>query len=117
MHPKGWKIAVVVTMLTLSVTQVGCSRHSKRLDVMESIKCVVTNDAAFDNTYELFDNVSNAPVPQSPLVVTAHGQATIDLRSSQALDDGYGSFKSRVVGNQTWNNFDLIRNGETRSLN
>jgi hypothetical protein len=40
-----------------------------------------------------------------------------NICSSGAISDGYGSFKSKKADSGVWNNFDLIRNGETRSLN
>jgi hypothetical protein len=83
--------------------------------VKEIINCTVTNDSAFQNTYEIFDNVANTS--KGTITLAAHGKTSITLKSSKALDDGYGSFKSKKSDSQVWNNFDLIRDGETRSLN
>ena len=80
-----------------------------------TINVIVTNDSAFDNAYELFDNVCNQALAQ--LSLKAHGQATLAICSTGALSDGYGSFRSRKTDSNAWNNFDLIRNGEKRSLN
>lgn len=79
-----------------------------------TIRCHVTNDGGFQNTYELFDNVANKAMRD--ITLPPHGSIDISLRSSGALSDGYGSFKDRIKGNQTWNNHDLIRDGESRSL-
>jgi hypothetical protein len=79
-----------------------------------TIRCHVTNDGGFQNTYEMFDNVANQAI--GDITLPPHGSTDIYLRSSGALNDGYGSFKDRIKGNQTWNNHDLIRDGENKSL-
>jgi hypothetical protein len=78
------------------------------------ISCNVTNDSAFANSYAIHDNVCNT---DTSISLAAHGKGTLQLCSSGALSDGYGSFKAKKSDSNTWNNFDLIRNGETRSLN
>jgi len=80
----------------------------------QMISCTVTNDSAFANSYAIHDNVCNT---NTSINLDAHGKGTLSLCSSGALTDGYGSFKSKKSDSNTWNNFDLIRNGETRSLN
>ena len=53
----------------------------------------------------------------SPIGLSAHGKTTLSICSNEALSDGYGSFKSKKSDSNAWNNFDQIRDGETRSLN
>jgi hypothetical protein len=79
----------------------------------QDISVIVKNDSSA-SSFEIQDNVCGC---SRPLNVQPGGQATLPLCSSHALTDGYGSFKERRSGNTTWNNFDLIRNGETRSIN
>ena len=74
----------------------------------------VTNDGSWDSNYEIHDNVCNA---DKTIPVPAHGRYQLWLCSSGALSDGYASFKARRSGNTIWNNFDQIRQNETRSLN
>jgi len=78
----------------------------------QNITITVVNSSAFANTYELYDNVCKAA--KSDLPLAAHGTSPLTIC---AADSGYGSFKSRIKGNQTWNNFDLVKSGETKTLN
>jgi len=65
------------------------------------------NAGSFDNTYELFDNVCNQALPDR--VIQAHKTSALSLCTSP---QGYGSFKSRIKGNTTWNNHDLLSEGQ-----
>ena len=87
---------------------------SESVKASANITCHVTNDSAFQNSYAIHDNVCNRDWSIS---LPAHGRGDLSLCSSGALTDGYGSFKSKKSDSGSWNNFDLIRNGETRSLN
>ena|SRR5947209_2904218 len=72
-----------------------------------TVTITLRNAGAFDNTYELFDNVCNQALPAVP--IPAHGTANVGLCTSP---QGYASFKSRIKGNTTWNNHDLISAGQ-----
>jgi hypothetical protein len=80
-----------------------------------TISCTVVNDSAFQSSYELFDNVARMPI--GSISLPPLGKTVITLQSSKALGDGYGSFRVRRSDSETWKKFDLIRNGQTRSLN
>lgn len=80
-----------------------------------AIVCTVSNDSSFSNSYEIFDNVCN--VAKATISLPAHGTSSLSLCSNGALSDGYASFKSKKTDSGSWNNFDQIRSGETRSLN
>jgi len=80
-----------------------------------TISCTVVNDSAFSNSYELFDNVAKIPIGFITLAPLA--KTVVTLQSSQDLTDGYGSFRVRKSDSETWKKFNLIRDGQTRSLN
>src|SRR5258707_1219496 len=72
-----------------------------------SVTVTLRNAGAFDSTYELYDNVCATALPD--VSIPAHGtQAQTICASAQ----GYGSFKSRIKGNTTWNNHDLLSSGQ-----
>ena len=81
-----------------------------------NVTVTVTNDGSFDNTYEIFDNVCQRALPDIP--VAAHGKASLTLCSSGAHTgpECCGSFKDRIKGNSTWNNHDLLNDGQSVSL-
>lgn len=78
------------------------------------ISVTVENIGAFDHNFNVHDNVCNEDKTVS---LAAHQSTSISLCSSGALTDGYASFKAKEAENATWTDFDLIRNGEKRSLN
>ena len=76
------------------------------------ITVIIENNSAFNNTFELYDNVCKLSATDK--FIAAHKTATLFIC---VADTGYGSFKARQKGNQIWNNFDLVKNRESRSLN
>jgi hypothetical protein len=75
------------------------------------VSIIARNNGSYDNTYELYDNVCEKPL--SDFVLKAHGTGSLELCKSP---QGYGSFKSRIKGNSTWNNHDLLSAGQTVDL-
>ena len=71
------------------------------------VTITLRNAGSFDNTYELFDNVCKQALPDR--VIQAHQTSALSLCTSP---QGYGSFKSRIKGNTTWNNHDLLSEGQ-----
>lgn len=105
---------LICSIVCVAILFAYSAEHS-RVRATSRINVQVTNDSAFSNTYQLFDNVCNQAM--SPIGLSAHGKTTLSICSNEALSDGYGSFKSKKSDSNAWNNFDQIRDGETRSLN
>lgn len=81
----------------------------------EYVVVTVKNQSSFANTYEIYDNVANGSL--GTITLGPNATTTIRLKSSQVSDVGYASFRSRKSDSDTWNNFELLNDGETRTLN
>lgn len=113
---KRWAVVMAIMFLALTIlARFGYATLGDPVHTKVTISCTVTNDSAFQNSYELFDNVAKTSI--GSVTLAPLGKTVITLKSSQVLDDGYGSFRVRKSDSQTWKKFDLIRNGGTRSLN
>jgi hypothetical protein len=99
-----------VFILMLLFVLIAVASHAS----MTTVTVTVRNESAFQNSFELFDNNANRSI--GTITLAPHGSTKITLQSSQALDDGYGSFKSKKSDSGTWNNFSLLRNGESVTL-
>jgi hypothetical protein len=100
-------------LVLLAIVGQSAAISSGHMRAKAYINCTVINQSAFGNTYKMYDNVAKAPM--NDLTLPANGKAVITLKSSQATDIGYGSFKCKKSDSQTWNNFDLINDGETQT--
>jgi len=109
-------IVMAISLFALAVlAQVRRATPADRVQTVVTISCTVVNDSTFQGSFELFDTV--AKTSMGTITLPPLGKTVITLKSSQVLDDGYGSFRVRKSDSQTWKKFDLIRNGQTRFLN
>ena len=108
MKLRRWKEFLLISTVLLWARPVLPRPQQQRINVS------VENASAVDKTYELYDNVCNAPMT---LQLNAHQTSTLSICSTGAVGDGFGSLKARQKGTTIWNNFDLVRNGQQIILN
>jgi hypothetical protein len=110
--PKNWHEEEGVSIPPVSLPQPPPPSNPIKVYV---IKVYVENNSAFLNSFEFYDNVCKRAV--RTIALRPHDKTFIIICGSGATTTGYGSFKARQVGNSIWNNFDLVSDGESRSLN
>lgn len=103
------KLMLLIVAVALSFALSNTRRFVSTANASEGKRVNITlrNAGSFDNTYELFDNVCNQALPDR--TIAAHQTSALSLCTSP---QGYGSFKSRIKGNTTWNNHDLLSEGQ-----
>ena len=113
---KRWRTIIAISLLSLTVLMpVTPAALADQAKTVVTIGCTVINDSAFESSFELYDNVARMQI--NSVTLAPLGRTVITLRSTQDLSDGYGSFRVRKSDSQTWKKFNLIRNGQMRTLN
>lgn len=83
-----------------------CAKH---------INVKVTNFGSFMHTFEYADTFCRNGIVKT-ISLSAWASGWISVCSSEALSDGYGQFKARIKGNQSWTFYALLRDGEEKKL-